>query len=113
MRTGCRWRNTFESITSTRFRSVVGRPCRKIEVHAWVSVSQFQNRTSAPSLGATVLVSAISDLCLLSDDDQEPQRTLRKDIYDRRSTIYDFCDRRSIDRQVVNGQIINRNPNRQ
>ena len=46
-------------MTSTRLRSVVGRSWRKTDVHACVSVSQFQNRVSAPSFGATVFVSAI------------------------------------------------------
>src|SRR5438046_4909175 len=54
IRTGCRWRNTFESMTSTRLRSLVGRPCLKIEVQTCVSVSQFQNRTKPPSFGTTL-----------------------------------------------------------
>src|SRR5262249_13550666 len=62
MRTGCRCRNTFDSITSTRLRSLSTRPCRKIDVHACVSVSQFQKRVPTPSFGATVLVSAMSRL---------------------------------------------------
>src|SRR5262249_14754246 len=53
-------------MTSTRLRSLVGRPCRKIDVHACVSVSQFQNLTNAPSLGSTVFVSAIFETLLLS-----------------------------------------------
>jgi hypothetical protein len=40
-------------------RSLFGRPCRKIEVHTCVSVSQFQNLTGALSFGSTVFVSAI------------------------------------------------------
>src|SRR5919106_1072314 len=59
MRTGCRCRKTFDNITSTRLRSVVGLPWRKIEVQICVSVSQFQNRTRAPSCGSIVFVSAI------------------------------------------------------
>jgi hypothetical protein len=48
-------------------RSLSGRPCRKIDVHACVSVSQFQNRVPGPSFGATVFVSAmvnISDVAI-------------------------------------------------
>src|SRR3954468_18823827 len=59
MRTGCKCRNTFESITSTRPRSVSGRSWRKTDVQICVSVSQFQNRVPGPCWGATVLVSAI------------------------------------------------------
>src|ERR1044072_1744852 len=46
-------------MTSTRLRSLSGRPCRKIAVQTCVSVSQFQNRVPGPSCGATVFVSAI------------------------------------------------------
>jgi hypothetical protein len=49
----------FDNITSTRLRSVVGLPCRKIDVQTCVSVSQFQNRTSGPSCGSMVCVVAI------------------------------------------------------
>src|SRR5215203_675275 len=59
MRTGCRCRKTFDSITSTRLRSLSGRPCRNTDVQTCVSVSQFQNRVPGPSCGATVLVSAM------------------------------------------------------
>ena len=60
-RTGCRCRNTFDNITSTRLRSLFGRPCRKIDVQTCVSVSQFQNLTGALAFGSTVFVSAILD----------------------------------------------------
>src|SRR3954464_6390106 len=46
-------------MTSTRWRSLSGRPWRKTDVQTCVSVSQFQNRVPGPSCGATVFVSAI------------------------------------------------------
>src|SRR5256885_11497287 len=46
-------------MTSTRLRSLSGRPCRKTDVQICVSVSQFQNRVPGPSFGAMVFVSAI------------------------------------------------------
>src|SRR5688572_21404688 len=63
MRTGCRCRKTFDSITSTRLRSVFGRSWRNTDVHTCVSVSQFQKRVAALSCGLIVLVSvAISGI---------------------------------------------------
>src|SRR4051794_21660705 len=47
----------FDSITSTRFRSLSGRSWRKIDFQTCVSVSQFQKRTRTGSCGCTVLVS--------------------------------------------------------
>src|SRR4051794_27018984 len=47
----------FESMTSTRLRSVFGRSCRNTDVQTWVSVSQFQKRVAALSFGLTVLTS--------------------------------------------------------
>src|SRR5579864_5982459 len=63
MRTGCRCRKMFDSMTSTRLRSVLGRSWRNTDVQTCVSVSQFQNLVPGPSFGAIVLVSAIFDLC--------------------------------------------------
>src|SRR5688500_16472430 len=52
----------FDSITSTRLRSVFGRSWRKTDVQTCVSVSQFQKRVAGPSCGLTVFVSvAMSD----------------------------------------------------
>src|SRR5215471_4835530 len=62
MRTGCRCRKTFDSITSTRLRSLSGRSCRNTDFQTCVSVSQFQNRTPIPSWGAIVFVSAMVSL---------------------------------------------------
>src|SRR5262249_3727251 len=65
MRTGWRCRKMFDSITSTRLRSLFGRSCRKIDFQTCVSVSQFQNLTRTGSRGSTVLVStAIAPLNL-------------------------------------------------
>src|SRR5437762_4096718 len=54
MRTGCRCRKMFDSITRTRVRSVSGRSWRKTDFQTCVSVSQFQNSVALLSFGATL-----------------------------------------------------------
>src|SRR5439155_20851046 len=58
MRTGCRCRKTFDSITRTRVRSVSGRSWRKTDFQTCVSVSQFQNSVALLSFGTTFMPAA-------------------------------------------------------